>query len=616
MTKYDFVVHHSDYDSFLEKVRSLGVLHVATLETDSAAYEALSGKYAEQMRVDRLIDFCQKQINASTDKQLAAAIAPARKLSVADGWKIVEELETQISSLEQQKQEYTAAEREQSRMAVWGNYSIDSINNLRANNLIVSFFSCSTRNYTQEWEDEYNAFVINTIGATTYFVTVTRQPVKDIEAEPFVMSKLSTDELQHNVEESRRMCKEQQNAILQFALNNVGTLQHLSAQISDCINLDNVHINTRHAADDTIMILEGYCPDNICPELDAMLNAEGVYYQTSAPEADDNVPIKLRNNRFTRLFEPLTGMYGMPVYQEFDPTPILAPFFLLFFAMCMGDAGYGILLILFGLGLKSGKIKMAMFDGLGPIITTLGIGTTVIGFFLGTAFGIDLYAAQWMPQSLKSLMIKGEVAGFDIQMALAIAIGIFHICLAMTVKAIGCTKRWGFAQSLSTWGWLLLIVGGLATALLAVGNLLSVQAAQYTLIAIGVVSALGIYIFNDPKRNILVNIGAGLWDTYNMATGLLGDTLSYIRLYALGLAGGMLGGAFNNLGAMILGDEPSVISYLPYILILVFGHLLNLAMSALGAFVHPLRLTFVEYFKNAGYEGKGEKYSPLAKTVE
>ena len=98
-----------------------------------------------------------------------------------------------------------------------------------------------------------------------------------------------------------------------------------------------------------------------------------------------------------------------------------------------------------------------------------------------------------------------------------------------------------------------------------------------------------------------------------MITGLLGDVLSYIRLYALGLAGGMLGQAFNILGGMMVSDGFGAINWLPFLLIVLFGHTLNLAMSCLGAFVHPLRLTFVEYFKNAGYEGKGKEYSPLKK---
>ena len=141
---------------------------------------------------------------------------------------------------------------------------------------------------------------------------------------------------------------------------------------------------------------------------------------------------------------------------------------------------------------------------------------------------------------------------------------------------------------------------------------LPAEVTKWTLIAIGSISALGIYIFNTPGRNPLINIGAGLWDTYNMATGILGDTLSYIRLYALGLAGGMLGGAFNNLAGMVLGDNPTW-QWLPFVLIIIIGHALNLAMSALGAFVHPLRLSFVEYFKNSGYQGAGKLYQPFKK---
>jgi V/A-type H+-transporting ATPase subunit I len=151
-------------------------------------------------------------------------------------------------------------------------------------------------------------------------------------------------------------------------------------------------------------------------------------------------------------------------------------------------------------------------------------------------------------------------------------------------------------------------------ALLGVGKVLSPEAMKWAVIAVGGISALAIYIFNTPGRNPLINIGAGLWDTYNMATGILGDVLSYLRLFALGLAGGMLGQAFNNLALSVKGD--SIASWLPFVLILVVGHVMNILLSGLGAFVHPMRLTFMEYFKNAGYEGKGAAYNPLSTNKE
>ena len=371
------------------------------------------------------------------------------------------------------------------------------------------------------------------------------------------------------------------------------------------------------AAEDHITVFTGFAPVENDEELAAKFDEMGVLYIKEDAVEEDNPPIKLKNGWFARQFESFTGMYGMPVYSEFDPTAIVAPFYLLFFAMCLGDAGYGIVLFLFGLMLNRGWIKFAMFDGLGTIISILGAGTMIVGTVLGTFFGMSMADAAWVPQWLKSCMIVGEVevpgmGMFNIQMILALGIGVFHICLAMVVKAIGYTKRFGFRANVSTWGWLLLIVGGIILAILGVGSFISPEAIKYAVIVVGTLSALGIYIFNTPGQNPLINIGAGLWDTYNMATGILGDVLSYIRLFALGLAGGMLGQAFNNLAEMVRSD--SIVTWIPFVLILLFGHVLNILMSSLGAFVHPLRLTFVEYFKNAGYEGKGARYNPLSTT--
>ena len=618
MTKYDFLVFHAQYDDFLEKLRNVGVLHVATLEEGDANLELVREKIALRASIDKSVETASALISAHNSVKGATLLtaAPALHLSLDEGLALLEQFEKLQAEAELLRQEVVAAEREQQRMAPWGDYSTEQFARLTEAGFKIGFYTCASRIYNPEWEEAHNAFIIDNSTNTTYFVTVTKEPIADIEAERFEISSLGSKQLAEALTAAQAKYNDKQAEILKFAVANVANLQHLSQQVSEVIDIDRVHINTRRAADNTVMILEGYCPTDTTDALEAMLKEEGVYYESAEPSNEDNVPIKLRNNAFTRLFEPLTGMYGMPNYNEYDPTPILGPFFLLFFAMCMGDAGYGILLILFGLALKFNKIKIAMFDGMGSIITALGVVTAVVGVFLGTAFGVDLYNAEFVPAALKSVMIKGEVMGFDIQMVLALVIGVFHICLAMTVKAICCTQRDGFMANLSNWGWLLLIVGGIATAILAMMNVLSPEVTQYVIIAVGAISALGIYIFNDPKRNPLINIGAGLWDTYNMVTGLLGDVLSYIRLYALGLAGGMLGGAFNDIACMILGENPNIGSWIGFIVIIIFAHILNLALSALGAFVHPLRLTFVEYFKNVGYEGKGEKYAPLSRKVE
>ena len=584
MKKYTFLVFHREYEAFLEQLREVGVVHI----TEKAA------GMADDAHLQELL------AKAENTRKIIAQGAP-------------DQLLTEKANLEQR---IASTKKEADRMAIWGDFSAERLEQLKAAGYTLRYFSCAKKLFQEEW-----GIVVAEDGATVYFVHVskTSEPsellntVLELCQEQQLNSK-SAAELLKDVEGLNGLLVAQNARIELWAKENIPALEAELKDLQQQIDWKRVTLNTETECDGALKLLEGFCPIDQVPALQEMLTKQDVYYQEEDPTAEDNTPIKLRNNKFTQLFESLTGMYGWPNYGEFDPTPILAPFFLLFFAMCMGDCGYGILLMIIGMLIAKKKLNIAMFDGLGPIITVLGVGTTVVGFFLGTFMGIDLYAAEWVPQALKSVMIKGEVMGYDIQMVLALCIGVFHICLAMVVKAICYTKQFGFKENIATWGWTLLIVGGLLVAILGM-TVLPEEVFKWAIIAVGTVSALAIYIFNTPGRNPLINIGAGLWDTYNMATGILGDVLSYIRLYALGLAGGKLGDAFNNLGLMVMGGstESATWQWLPFVLILVLGHVLNLAMSALGAFVHPLRLSFVEYFKNAGYEGKGALYQPFKK---
>ena len=584
MKKYTFLVFHREYEAFLEQLREVGVVHI----TEKAA------GMADDAHLQELL------AKAEQTRKVIAQGAP-------------DQLLTEKANLEQR---IAATQKEAARMAIWGDFSAERLEQLKAAGYTLRYFSCAKKLFQEEW-----GIVVAEDGATVYFVQVAKACEVAAELETCQEQHLNTksaNDLQKDVEGLNGLLVAQNARIELWAKENIPALEEELKDLQHKIDWKRVTLNTETECDGALKLLEGFCPIDQVPALQEVLTKQDVYYQEEDPTAEDNTPIKLRNNRFTQLFESLTGMYGWPNYGEFDPTPILAPFFLLFFAMCMGDCGYGILLMIIGMLIAKKKLNIAMFEGLGPIITVLGVGTTVVGFFLGTFMGIDLYAAEWVPQALKDVMIKGnlELAGssYDVQMVLALCIGVFHICLAMVVKAICYTKQTGFKENIATWGWTLLIVGGLIVAILGM-TVLPAEVFKWTLIAVAVVSALGIYIFNTPGRNPLINIGAGLWETYNMATGILGDVLSYIRLYALGLAGGMLGAAFNNLGLMVMGGttEGATWQWLPFVLILVLGHVLNLAMSALGAFVHPLRLSFVEYFKNAGYEGKGTLYQPFKK---
>ena len=360
------------------------------------------------------------------------------------------------------------------------------------------------------------------------------------------------------------------------------------------------------AAENSIVTLVGYAPVEDDAAICAALDASDIFYLKEDAVLEDDPPISFRNNKFVKMFELLTDMYGRPAYNGFDPTPFIAVFFMLFFAFCMGDAGYGLLLIALGFGLKK-----ALGD-ISPLVITLGVATTVIGFLFHTFFSIDI--AQWQIfEPIKGIFLPSKIAGYDGTMVLSLVVGIVHICIAMVVKTCVATRQKGFLGSLGTWGWTLLIVGGVIVGAFALLGVIDKSLTKIIIIVLGIVSALGIFLLNDIHRNPLLNIGSGLWDTYNAITGLLGDVLSYLRLYALGLAGMMLGSSFNTIGLTLLGDGSSPVMWVFFILLVIVGHTLNIAMAALGAFVHPLRLNFLEFFKNSGYEATGRNYNPLKK---
>ncbi|MBQ0153173.1 MAG: ATPase V [Bacteroidales bacterium] len=580
MKKYTFLILASRYEHFLEQLREAGVVHVTLKAEGIADNETLQAAIERKQELEHII------------KQGAPDQLLKEKQSVLD--------------------KIAATQQEANRMAVWGNFDKKQLDAIAQAGYTLYYYTCSSNKFMEEW-----GVRVADLGGKTYFVAL--QPIDSEDVTVETLNEKSSDALLKDVEALNGLLTAADTRILAWGQAHLAETQQELDEVNRQIDWTQVTLSTDSVAEGSLKLLEGFCPVEKTADLDQRLTTLDCYYEAEDPQPEDKTPIQLKNNWFTRLFECLTGMYGWPNYGEFDPTPILGPFFLLFFALCIGDAGYGLLLILCGYLIHKGKMKIEMFEGLGPIIMALGVGSTVVGYLMGGFFGIDLFTAEWFPAAGKAIMLKslgdanGQIAGYDVMMVLALIIGIVHICLAMVVKCLCYTKRFGFKQTISAWGWLVLILGSLITLVLMMTNLLSAEATNITLIVIGAISALGIFIFNTPGRNPLINIGAGLWDTYGMATGIMGDVLSYLRLYALGLAGGMLGAAFNQLGEMVLGETPNVGTWIGFIAIVTFGHVLNLLMACLGAFVHPLRLTFVEYFKNAGYEGSGKLYQPFKK---
>jgi V/A-type H+-transporting ATPase subunit I len=416
---------------------------------------------------------------------------------------------------------------------------------------------------------------------------------------------LSLQELNKLIVSVRERIDEKDEAIKQLTAD-LPSLEAAIKELNTRIFFTRVAHSATRVADEKLLLLQGWAPAAKESEITAYLEAKEAYFETADPAPEDEVPIMFANNRFTRLFEPIAELYMLPKYNEIDLTPFFAPFYMIFFGLSLGDIGYGTFLLLAStLAMLFMKQIGKTMKGMLRLVQILGASTMVCGLLTGGFFGFSIYETQ-IPffQQMK------EQVYFDNQQmfVLSLILGVIQILFGMFLKIFNRIRQFGFMHALSTIGWVILllsvIVAFLFPAAMPMGSTIH--------LAVMGTAAVLILFFNAPGKNPLLNLGLGLYDTYNMATGLLGDVLSYVRLFALGLSGGILASVFNSL-ALGLKPDNLIGGSLVFLLIFLFGHAMNIFMNVLGAIVHPMRLTFVEFYKNAEFTGGGKRYNPFRK---
>lgn len=617
MTKYDFLVFHAEYEDFLRKLRDVGVLHVTQPDEGIKETDELIQKMQLKSAVSRTIEHA-KALLGKEDKEAARSTN-----DFDEAIALINDFDNKEAEINRIKNEISSLRSLSAQMSVWGVFSPERIAELEENGVKVEFRSCPIARFNPEWK---GAFEIFNNGATTFFVKVSSEsaPADDMECDTFQMADRDYKHIDAEISAMENEQARLENELKSFAIANLANFNEVLLQIDDRINFDNVLLSTTHAAEDSVMLLEGYCPDECIDALNEMLEKEGVYYESHNPALTDNVPIKLKNNSYSRLFEPIMRLYSLPNYSELDPTPFIAPFFMLFFGLCLGDGGYGLIILILCAILKR-KLSADKRDLL-SLGEWLGAATLFAGILTGSFFGVSLDSVTWpwlaniKHYFLTDANYKAQLGGYSPMMVLAVVIGLVQIFFGMAINSAKIIKQHGVKYALAPIAW---ITGLLGTAAcfglpaLGVGIPVGVNYFFYALIGL---SVLLILLYNSPDSysspvgGFFKNIGSALWSTYNMATGLLGDTLSYIRLFALGLTGSILGSVFNQLAFQFGGMVPVPgLNWLVILLILLFGHSLNFGLNMIGAFVHPLRLTFVEYYKNSGFEGGGQAYNPFQK---
>ena len=600
MSKYAFMVYHKEYDAFLNELRNLGVLHVKEINSirDNSDLQTL---LSERKRLAQAIRFCE-----GINKHSGMALTPAGKVNKEDGIRLEEQLEV----LQEKKHKLLATkaslEKDIAYMELWGDFDYKNIRLLKEAGYELNFFSCPTSHYEPKWGDEYNAFLVNNVQSVTYFVTVTKvgTPI-DVDAERAKMPTKGLSELQADYNRLGASMKALEKETESFAAQHYETLVKADKLVQDEFNYQNAWAQTDREAEDRLMVLEGFVPTEEASSLEAGLEQKGYYFRQLAIEEEENVPIKLRNNAFSRLFEPITRMFSLPNYTEFDPTPFFAPFFMLFFGLCFGDGGYGLLVILVCAYFKR-KASQQVKDYL-SLFQYFGLAALIVGTCTGSFFGIALASVPAL------VAVKNYFVSSDNLMTFSIIIGLVQIVFGKAVAALKTMEQKGTKYGIAPMAWVFVIVALLCALGLPMLNVQLPEMVKSICFGIAGLGLLIAFFYNSPGKNIFLNFGTGLWNTYNMASGLLGDTLSYIRLFAIGLTGSILGGVFNSLAIDMTEGMNIFLRIIVMLLILVAGHAINFGLCTISSLVHPLRLIFVEYYKNAEFEGGGKDYRPFKK---
>jgi V/A-type H+-transporting ATPase subunit I len=607
MSKYAFIVYHREYEQFLERLREIGAVHIK----ETTPVGDLSGSQeipAERKRLQIQLRALKKRRDdaATKDKNRKQTAMPAQSITKAEGATLLNDIEQLSEQLMKQQSLKQSLEKDIASLEVWGEFEYANIERLRHAGYEVMFFACPESAFETAWEERSQVIRINQVQSTVYFITIIPQNTSlELNAERIRLPAVGLNELRERLQTEETLTCELNRKLTDIATQDYLSLEQYDKLLLNEYELEQVHLHTGKEADDKLRLLEGWIPTSLEKEMEQTLATGGYYFRKLKVTAEDDIPIQFRNGAFSRLFEPISRLYMLPKYSELDMTPFLAPFFMVFFGLCLGDSGYGLLLLIaatFAKLFMSGKLSPSMKPVL-SLVQVLGTSTFFCGLLTGTFFGANLY--NWGIPALD--MLKEKVLMDNNKMfMLALLLGVVQILFGMCLQVVNRMIQFGFVYGLSKTGWIILLLSmGVAWLFPDVMPMFG----TVHLMVIGIAAVL-ILLLNSPGKNIFLNIGLGLWDAYNMTTGLLGDILSYVRLFALGLSGGILAGVFNSLATGMRPDN-AVLGPIVMVLIFVIGHALNIFMNVLGAIVHPMRLTFVEFFKNSGYTGGGKAYQPF-----
>lgn len=604
MQKVYVVSSASRKESLLQELRTLGILHLS--ERKSASPETIE-RFSDLSKTLSILNEYKEEKKEKTPKKEAAL------LSDDDFEKLFQEVHDCLDRRAALMQNKGNASTEIDRIRAWGEFLPEECEELRNSGFDLHFYQMTKKDYKQVLNDEnIRAIRLSPVDKMETIAVLGKLPAQ-ISAVEFVLPDKSLSQLQSYIETCDKELAECEETLKHAALYT----ESFRSQLLKAQN-EEIYSSAKATAeqDDDLVWLSGYIPESEADGFKEAASANAWAYSMEDVAADDEqVPTKVRYNKVSRLIKPVFDILSiLPGYREQDISLWFLLFFILFFAMIIGDGGYG-MLILIGtvvVHVKTKKMNNVLF-----LLYVLSIATIAWGAVTGTWFGIE--KAMEVP-ILKALVIPGfanypayfNVSALEQQnniMRFSFTIGAIQMILGsiLAIKKKIMEKNLSWVADL---GWVIAIISMYLLSLyLVTGDKIPIVPVFG---GIGVAFLLVILFSGmSPDRSIKQGLAAGLKDaftTFLNTISCFGNVMSYIRLFAVGMAGLAISQSFNGIAAGFHG--PMVVAG---IIVLIIGHALNLVMCFLSVVVHGVRLNVLEFSGQVGLEWTGVPYEPYKK---
>ncbi|MFN4083498.1 MAG: V-type ATP synthase subunit I [Bacteroidia bacterium] len=614
MYKIVLICETKHTDLLLEKLQEFGKAHIDDLENTSPPQQL----YKQAEDIKEAIEILRK-----LRKQKKQYIQQYEFRGNEDEWvnlllqktKLLNEIKEQILKLENKKKETEK----------WSNLKTSFIKELRHQNIPMKLFACKNSDIkllsteflqsselVKETHDEMYYLLIKNVEITSLsLLRILKEiPLPEMDAEELnsKLKQLINDYMQIN-------------EWLYGCVHYVRFLRNKLMHLQDTVTYLKAAEAAKFQRNEYLTMLTVWIPKQYKIKFEETISSLPVVHVIDKPKTYSEVPVSLKQNAFGNLFVPLTKLFSIPSYTELDPTVFFAPFFTLYFGICGADIGYGLIMLLASIFIyfSSSNKQINQYAKLGIILSA---SVAFSGLLYGVFFGSNINNFSVF-KPLTKLNVLGDMPS---AFSFALFIGVVQMLTGFVIRLVNRYNQLGWQGVMQPVGFILVLAAVFCFSMLEYGDVFVPanihigkyvkQFAENSLLpyVLAVTGIFFILFFSSLNQNILKRPLEGLWHLYSLITGIPTDVLSYLRLFALGLSGALLGNAINMVAFSV--NKGSIVSIAGMIIILLIGHSINFALVLLSAFVHPLRLTFVEFYKSIDFKGGGKEYNPFKKLTK